>query len=81
MALKIKSDHFAARRCCCQSQSCRIRPNTSYVVLDAQLLDAPEVDRAGVVVGTVRGVSLVKLELRQISAFLASDTGNNSDHR
>lgn len=46
------------------------------VLLDAQLVDAPEIDRAGAAVGTINSVALVEQQLRQIGAVLAGDAGD-----
>jgi hypothetical protein len=47
------------------------------MVLDAQLFDAPEVDRAGAAVSAVHGVTLIEQQLRQVSAVLACYPGDD----
>ena len=46
------------------------------VLLDAQLVDAPEIHRAGATVSAIDGVALVEQQLRQVGAVLAGDAGD-----
>ena len=47
------------------------------VLLDAQLFNAPKVDGAGAAVGAVNGVAFFEQKLRQVSAVLACDAGED----
>jgi hypothetical protein len=47
------------------------------VVLDAQLVNAPEIDGASAAIGAVHGVALFKQQLRQVGAVLTGDSGDD----
>ncbi len=49
-----------------------------WVVLNAQLLDAPKVNGAGAAVGAIDGVALVEKQLRKGSTVLAFGAGDES---
>ena len=45
--------------------------------IEAQLLDAPEINRAGAAIGSDHMVAFLQQELRQVSAILTGDARNN----
>ena len=47
------------------------------VILDAQFLNAPKIDRTGAAIGTVDGITTAEQVLRQICAILAADSRDN----
>jgi hypothetical protein len=51
------------------------------VVLDSQLVDAPEIDRTGAAISAINGVALFEQQLAEVSAILSCNAGNDRFHR
>lgn len=47
------------------------------VSLNAQILHAPKIDRAGSPVSAINGIALLKQQLREVGAVLACDPGDD----
>ncbi|MNE51084.1 hypothetical protein D3C80_1456930 [compost metagenome] len=50
------------------------------VGVNAQLLDAPEVNRAGTTIGAIDCIALFQQQFRQVGAVLTSDPSNDCFH-